>query len=411
MALSVFVGSLTAPASTGNQAYTGGGFTPAVVLFFSSGQSSDATAAHAELNMGVGISASERRSVWDGEEDGVGTTDVNTNRSTTRCVGVLTPATGVVVLAADLVSLDADGFTLNWVTTSSGIIVNYLALGGADLTNVKLGDVSIPTTTGSSSVTGVGFQPDCVLLFASRNDTGGNAKFALGGATSSSSRACIAVADRDSQSASRGSKRQLTNRCFTQVNGFISAPGAIINEADFVSFNADGFTLNWVTVDTTVSSAYYLALKGGNYKVGNFTQKTSTGTQAITTDFTPTGLLLWSFANTATSDETADWNLSLGFASSPTARAILWSGVNHGSDPIQADKRMDRTKIMHMMTPGATPSTEATADLDSFNSTDFTLNWSVADATAREICYVVVGSAGAPTPTARIELPILGVGA
>jgi hypothetical protein len=54
--------------------------------------------------------------------------------------------------------------------------------------------------------------------------------------------------------------------------------------------------------------------------------------------------------------------------------------------------------------------TDAEADLNSFDADGFTLNWSTADATAREFIYLAFGSdAGAPAATPRM-LASTGVG-
>jgi hypothetical protein len=64
--------------------------------------------------------------------------------------------------------MDADGFTLNWVTVGDAGYVFYLAIGGI---NAKMGYFALNTTTGDQSVTGVGFVPDSVLFTANSVDT------------------------------------------------------------------------------------------------------------------------------------------------------------------------------------------------------------------------------------------------
>src|SRR5678815_4287480 len=97
---------------------------------------------------------------------------------------------------ADFVSMDSDGFTINWAGASQ-MKVQYLALGGTGLTNYKTGVASAKTTTGNQSYTGVGFQPTALLVFAGKFSTSPldqstNGSGLFGFATSSSARGMVA---------------------------------------------------------------------------------------------------------------------------------------------------------------------------------------------------------------------------
>lgn len=116
---------------TTNQVVTGAGFTPKVVLQMirpevtasEEGTSSD----HAEFGAGWGISSSARYSMWWAEEDALATTDNYGTQSVTRFAINFAKEDGSTDEGdMDLVSLDADGCTLDQDTAAAAAI--YLPL-------------------------------------------------------------------------------------------------------------------------------------------------------------------------------------------------------------------------------------------------------------------------------------------
>jgi len=75
------------------------------------------------------------------------------------------------------------------------------------------------------------------------------------------------------------------------------------------------------------------------------------------------------------------------------------------------DTRIVTNKILTILTAGATPTLAAEADLTSFNSNGFTINWGTADATAREIAYLALrGLSSGSSASNHNSLMLLGVG-
>jgi hypothetical protein len=79
--------------------------------------------------------------------------------------------------------------------------------------------------------------------------------------------------------------------------------------------------------------------------------------------------------------------------------------VNGTSD---SNKRLDRTKAIGFVSPPAT--VLSAADLSSFDSDGFTLNWTSADAAARTFYYTVANDDDDPAPSATKALAATGVG-
>jgi hypothetical protein len=387
--LSAKVGSLTEPGATGNQAITGVGFQPSVVLFWWNRLSSDGNGPDAGIGFGVGISSSARRAIDFRSTDNTSPSVNSAANRSAQCIYLAGAAA-----SADFVSQDSDGFTVNWtVVTGGNIVVNYLALGGSALTNSAVGTITAKTSTGSQAYTGVGFQPTSLLLYAGKwssepLDSATNGAFTFGAATSATARGLTAQRSKNGSNPQVAKHRQSTGK----IAALLTDTGAA-TEADFTSFDADGFTLNYTAAAGSADSIYYLALRGPSVKVGAFNQATSTGNQATTgVGFQPKALILFSANDTGANNDTtvADGTLSMGAATSSTARFAIWAGDLNNVSPTQSDKNLDRTKIIKLFTPG-TPTLNAAADLVSLDADGWTLNWTTADATARQIIYFAIG--------------------
>jgi hypothetical protein len=395
MALLCKVIEFAQPTSSGNQATTGAGFRPKAIMIFGSAPTSAGNAVNLFLNAGMATSTSARGVISSFDTDAVATTIVFRGTRTDRCYASYASATSIV--EADLVSLDADGFTLNWskVEASNARKLFAVCLGGDDLTNAKVQTFTGASSAGNQSVTGVGFQPDCTIFFAGltlANLGESSMLFSIGAAKSSSERVAAGMSSVDNVGTSNTNRKQVSDKCITLP---WAGTGAVLQEADFVSHDADGFTINWTTALSN-RTILALCLKGGQYKIGAETQKTSTGTKATTgTSFTPTGLLTWGVNNTASSSIADNARLSIGFASGAGDEKSIWGGSLDNQGTSVSDSRYSATKVIEHCTEG-TPTVNAAADVDSFDSNGFTLDWTTADATAREFLYLAFGSDAAP---------------
>jgi hypothetical protein len=135
-------------------------------------------------------------------------------------------------------------------------------------------------------------------------------------------------------------------------------------------------------VQASGPTIYALCLKGGSFKAGNFTQKTSTGSQGTTgVGFQPKGLLMASSLKVASAAvTTARMAIHVGAGSSSSARGAI-NHLNGGTGVAE----LVRTQIYTARQDNATPTLNSAADLTSLDADGFTLNYGTADATAREI--------------------------
>ncbi|HKG77813.1 MAG TPA: hypothetical protein VKA78_00310, partial [Pyrinomonadaceae bacterium] len=105
-------GSFTGSGSTGNQAITGVGFQPKVVLFRYNMSTSTGSQSDSVIGFGVGISSSDRRTSGNYSNNNVST---SSNAAWNQDTYVIYTPSGSS--RAGFVSMDSDGFTINWVTS------------------------------------------------------------------------------------------------------------------------------------------------------------------------------------------------------------------------------------------------------------------------------------------------------
>jgi len=404
--MSVRQGSFTKrTAGMGAQSITGIGFQPKAVIFFWTRQT-----AQGFINSGpgalTGINAGFGSATGPANEMAVSTTGVDNSansddgrrRSATNQIIFLSAGGPPTLQAqASLTSLDADGFTLNWTTNdANAYIIHYIALGG-DVTNAQASTFNLSTAAGNQAVAGVGFQPDFVIFWWSfteavdTNAAGG--ELGLGFAKSVTARGALVNASRDNIANNLQKRWQQRNNAAILVLNPGTSPPASYAVADFVSLDANGFTVNKTTAPAAATPIFYLALKGGRYNVGSFNQRNGAGAQAIVgVGFEPQEIMLASFnlvALGAPYTPVGGGAISIGAAQSTMAtRGGIW----------YQDRDIDRsvadmyTSTANALTLAFVPNTvNAQANFTSFDTDGFTLNWTTADATARQILYWAVG--------------------
>lgn len=403
MALSAFCGTFTQPnATTGNQAVTGVGFQPKVVIFLYTPLTAAGTAAIGSQCVGWAVDSTHRASLWGGLNDNVaGGTNASRAYFTSRCLRIYTPAgaSPTLLATADFVSMDADGFTVNWTTCdATQRLIGFLALGGTDLTNATTGTTTAPTTATTKAITGVGFRPDCILLFGhgstgAPDDARQHDYSWIGFATAAS----VGYSAGSAISNSSGSTADRVLKSGSVVANPGAAP-SILHDAALQSFDSDGFTLNFTTVDGFATQINYLAIKGARFATASIDQATSAGNQAITgVGYQPSAAVLLSVGAAVNAASEAGHNRTIGFAVSPSQRVSCWKGATSGANPSVADTALSVSKCFITYTQG-TPTLVTDADLVSFNADGFTINNTTVDATSRRIAALLI----APLATSRL---------
>ncbi|MCP6719145.1 MAG: helix-turn-helix domain-containing protein, partial [Patescibacteria group bacterium] len=381
-----------------SQSITDVGFEPKAVIFFWTRQTTAGFLAGQSMGYGFAASSTAERAVAIAEDDAASKSVTGRRKSESKSIILLSNGTPTLGAEAELTSFDSGGFTINWTTNEARAdIIHYVAIGGADITNATTSTFNSAIATGTQAIGNLGFQPGFVMFlhgFTGSNDSNiANSQLGLGFATSSTARGAILVGSRDNQNAnSTKISQQRTDSVILTAAGNLNGQDGI---ADFVSMDTGGFTINWSDAPVASVPIFYLALAGGNYQVGNFTQPAATGNQSIEdVGFQPDGVMLFSRNKAATITLDAPNTLSIGGAESSTSRGSIWAEA----DAVDPSDTNSFTTTTNVITMASSPSTiDAQADFVAFDSLGFDINWDVVnETTAREIIYWAIGGTSAP---------------
>lgn len=397
---------ITSPGATGDQTYTGVGFQGKLLIIHSvaraNGDTHTGAGIHAGLAMGAAVSSSSMWALGGYSRDNQTAGDANAARSDTLCIRLY--FTGANRNAASFVAWTSDGFTLNWSTVSATDSRQYICtvIGGNDV-SVAIGYSNAGGSTGNQSVTGLSFQPNTLIFADNRLSSGaipGTGAFfrpMMGFVDSAGNQGSWAGDSHDATTTSTTTSAQSTSAAI--INS-ATAASDIDRRATFVSYNSDGFTLNFSTLDASValSSKYmYIALNVPYSLVGVTDQRTSTGTTDITTTgFTPKFIALGGDGTTSTNGASQDERFSVGFAVG-SGSGDQGTVTLHDKDA-QADTDTSSAfttgKILQWITANhGSPSTIVQAAISAISNGLFTINYDTVDATARKVIYLAMGDA------------------
>lgn len=393
------VGKLTinCPAVTGNQSYScvdanGVPFVPKFLKIFGTQNTADGWIGHNRFGVGF-VAANASRAMSFTSANSVGTTA--TGKRMAAVAFTLISGTGTVQVEASFVSFDLPGgFTLNWTTIASAgntYQLHVLAIGG-DEVSAFVGDKLWGSSTGIIANPGCGYSPDFVMTMG--GDTGAAlpygttfAAFSLGMFTRFGS-AAIALKDSHNVSPSAVGQWQTTD-AMIGITGQAAEPFEEM-KADWSSMDADGYSCNLLTANNDRYA--YAALKGGRYWVGQDTQAVSAGVQSKRgIGFTPAGAAL--FGCNAVANASKDYtqcNLVLG-AADGVNEGCTWNNSRDNLATTDNHQRSSTTKALAHC--HESPSETVDAEADWIPQPDgYDMNWTTADANAREFNVALFGS-------------------
>jgi hypothetical protein len=286
---------------------------------------------------------------------------------------------------------------------------------------VKKGTFTKMTTTGSQTITGVGFLPKAVIFWWTRQTAFGEAvdvQVGYGFATNYNSayQNCgTAFSSDDGVGSSRAGRRRSETYCVILLSSGTPALGA---QASVTGFDNDGFVLNWQTNEARADIVHFIALGGSDLnaaRAGSFNLATGTGTQDIAgVGFQPEfAVFLWTFTE-ALDVSTADAEVGLGFAVSSAKRGAMVS-VSVDSQNFMVTRQQQRTDSCILLLNPATGGQDAIADFTQFLADGFRVSKSDAPAVSTPVFYLAlkggdydVGSFTSATATGTQD--VTGVG-
>jgi len=298
--------------------------------------------------------------------------------------------TQTVTIVANVDSFDADGFTLDYTTnTSVPLSYKFIAIGG-DSVSAEVGTLTSSTSTGTQNVsTGIAnanftMMMATFLAAADYNTVKIHSILTLGMGIDNTEQGNIAVRSMDALGTSDTARYQQTDVVYTRV----TTAGSILGEASFTGHTASGFDLNWSVGDSAAVPIEYLTIKGGQWEIGDDTTPTSATTKATTTSFQPKGIGIMGFGAVADAGVVASNVFTFGASDGTNTSGI----ANQDLDNVGTTdcSRYSSSTTLNLRISASTVTEEAT--VDSFNATDFTLDYTTADATARQFLWFAMGN-------------------
>lgn len=403
--MSAFAGSfnITTAAATNTVAVTGVGFTPTALILWWSGRTESTDAAGGgSATWGIGFCAgtTSRCCVTSFNTDAVTTSAIATNVEGDQCIMLNTSGEGNDG-KADLSAFDADGFTMV-IDTQFGVDlrISFLALGG-DISSAAANVFGATTSTGEQAVTGVGFQPECVLFIGGgRNGTvdqsTADLRLSFGAAVGASNEWAMNCFEDNAASTSNAQHYAFGDECFADPN----STGGPSLRGEFVSFGADGFTVNLLEVGGAERWTGYLALAGGSYDVGDILTAADTNNFSTTgIGFTPVGVLYSSVCHAENTQDTSanDVKFSIGAASGAAERTAQAMSSDNGETTMEVFTAIEHDEVY--IRPDLADGVEGLMDLVTLDADGFTNVMDDADPDAAFVGYIAfgdsTGSAGA----------------
>lgn len=394
--IDVYVGTLTAPNATGDYSITDPPFTPELVLAFNTSYNTAGSVINSALTLGAGVDASNRicaatfaHRITPQETSHVTKDDYFFSHTLL--------ASDTASDRFDLVSMDANGFTVTYPNNISGEQAVYMALGNC---SPVVGSFNLGTSVGAQAITGLGGQPTLLILYTSApnvTQTGAaGGYFSFGAATDPSHRFNQAYRNFDVTLPSQVKEYFTDSHLFTEINNTV-----VVAQADLASMDSDGFTLDIEVTDGTARVINYIALCDPTLDaaVGRSSIKTSTGNQSYSgVGFTPKALIFIGSRQNAASIDTVgaplgSGDLTLGFAASASQQGAggfsSGSGVGGGFFSPSAEG-CDLSSINCMLMMNDATTVFVAAEFVSMDIDGWTMNFTTVDGQARQFNWIAL---------------------
>ena len=175
------------------------------------------------------------------------------------------------------------------------------------------------TSTGTQTVTGVGFQGKALITWSSLRTTTGattGAQLCLG-MTDGTLQSTRYIHHPGGEATTTSAQGERTNRIFWKTNATSGAAPTVLAEASFTAFTADGFTLNWATNDADADIIHAVVI-GGDTVSASFEQVKITVASGSTISVTGVGFAPSAFivmGGAADEFGAGDYNIGAPFGS------------------------------------------------------------------------------------------------
>ena len=225
-------------------------------------------------------------------EDGVGTSDAS-RRQTSKLLSCVDHDQTLLYegsITGFGTGIDAGKFTVQWTTNNAlADEIYYEVFCGSNIANVKIGTFASALVAGNQSITGVGFVPNYLNVWstgtlAALPKTEADASYSIGDAVSPSKRNGIAMYVDEGVQDTITTQTDLLIRTLT-ITGGMGGGASVLEDIDFVSFDADGWKQNMIVADSDAIIYGFLAVEfvDVNIDIGDFLEPTTNTTVNVPT--------------------------------------------------------------------------------------------------------------------------------
>lgn len=390
MAVVCKTGSFLLNNTTGNQTITTGATDVGkAIIFFGTNQTATGYNNGMSGFFGAATNSTSRGVIAWASDNAVATTNVGEGNLSNNCIYLFSGGTPTVDAFADFVSFgtgaSAGQFTINiGDAPTSNVIVNYVFLGGSDITNATVVKKTQATATGAATTTGVGFQGTAAIFFGTAQTSEGtlaNTNVFIGAAVDDNnggiSQGLVSIGSNDAVNTNPVAEYyQASTNCIGVFSG-----RAINSETPLTAFTSDGYTLSWPDAATSAWIYYGLIIKGGIYSIDAITAPASTGDQSIAAGFTPKGVFYFGAGETGNfGSEVTGASITLSSMDNSGNMFGAWTGMGTAYS-VNAASRTVNTKVLIAGTPLTT--TDAEASYKSMDANGYTVTWSTVTSGAK----------------------------
>lgn len=401
---------LAADAATTTYVVSGLGFQPKALRFswcgLQSASSTGSETLHSRRGVGFCVGTADRRAIGSYSADAAATTDC-AGGAFNDCVAVTLNGTGAADGKLDVSAIGSDGFTAIVDDQAPvNVTVFWEAWGGDDITVAAVGDIAEPAATGNVDYTVTGFvagATDQVVMLAGCQSTAAvntgqaaDSGFYIGYASGSGAENIVICGNQDDASAASDTDGYCQGgQCVAMI---VLAGGTSVNAAAALTqFGTNNFRLNWSARATTNRRSAFLAIKGGAWRVGEYTITGNSLNATATVSglpFTPIGISLIGTRNTQSTSVTAvaQDRMMWGHGSSTSARQCMGTHDENGTDPTEINLVYRDNSVL--VAPSTAGSWSAHYDIDAMTSDGFRIIVDLAGGVASEWQgYLAFGSA------------------
>lgn len=315
MSLIVESGTISGPVSNGGTAVITlpAGTDPKFLFLQALGATAEGNAHAAK---GVGCATKDGGTIqqfaqYYGTDDAAGTSSLASALRNDMCLRVATG--GSVVLAASIAAAGDwtdTAITVTFATTISGLTVQYLVLGGSDLSAV-CGTATLPAASATTDIAtpSAWGRPTAVLLLP---------VFAANINLSNATAACVGFGvnhqDGRKGAVALGETGGSNTMALAGVGGdrgiYVLSSGAAISgfgslDTTIANWPTDGFRISIADQFATAHQCGWVAFRGVAIACGNTDARTTTGTTTVACGFAPK-VVMWGHVGSAGADDTLD---------------------------------------------------------------------------------------------------------